>query len=81
VAVLMEECRQCSYMTNEQTSAPTAAIELLMLSRMIDTKEGHTVVTADIPGVFMQADMHEVLHMKLEGPLAELLMKVDPKLY
>ena len=27
----------------------------------------------------MQADMDEVLYMKLEGPLAKLLTKVDPK--
>jgi hypothetical protein len=39
------------------------------------------VVTADIPGAFMQADMDEVIHMKLEGPLAKLLIKVDPKKY
>jgi hypothetical protein len=39
-------------------------------------------VTADIPGAFMQVDMDEVLHMKLvEGSLAKLLTKVDPKLY
>ena len=29
----------------------------------------------------MHADMDELLHLKLEGPLAELLTKVDPKLY
>jgi hypothetical protein len=39
------------------------------------------VVTADIPGAFMQADMDKIIHMKLEGPLAKLLIKVDPKKY
>jgi hypothetical protein len=29
----------------------------------------------------MQVDVDEVVHVKLEGPLAELLAKVDPKLY
>jgi hypothetical protein len=29
----------------------------------------------------MQTDMDEVLHMKLEGPLAKLLTKVNPELY
>ena len=37
------------------------------------------MVTLDIPGV--QADMDEVLYMKLKGPLAHLLTKVDPKQY
>jgi hypothetical protein len=29
----------------------------------------------------MQADIDEVLHMRLKGPLAQLLTKVDPELY
>jgi hypothetical protein len=39
------------------------------------------VFTCDIPGAFMQADIDEVIHVKLEGPLATLLTKVDPELY
>ena len=34
-----------------------------------------------IYGAFMQADMDEVVHMKLEGQMAELLVRIDPKLY
>jgi hypothetical protein len=48
---------------------------------VIDAKEGRTVMTLDILGAFMQVDMDEVLYMKLEGPLAHLLNKVDPKRY
>jgi hypothetical protein len=49
---------------------------------VIDAKEGRAVVTLDIPGAFMQADMDEVLlYRKLEGPLAHLWTKVDPKRY
>jgi len=57
------------------------AIESLTLSCSIDAKEQRSVITADIPGAFMQADMDEVLYMKLEGPLAKLLTKVDQKKY
>jgi hypothetical protein len=35
----------------------------------------------DIPGTFMQADMEDLVHMKLEGKMAELFVKLDPKLY
>jgi hypothetical protein len=73
--------KQRIYKTKEETSAPTMAIESLFLSSVIDAKEGRSVVTLDIPGAFMQADMDEVLYMKLEGPLAHLLTKVDPKQY
>jgi hypothetical protein len=73
--------KQRIYKTKEETSAPTVAIESLFLSSVIDAKEGRTVVTLDIPGAFMQAEMDEVLYMKLEGPLAHLLTKVDSKRY
>jgi hypothetical protein len=73
--------KQRVYKTKQETSAPTVATEALMLSCVIDAEERRSVVTADIPGAFMQADMDEVLHMKLEGPLAMLLTRVDPKLY
>jgi hypothetical protein len=73
--------KQRIYKTKEETSAPAVTIESLFLSSVIDVKEGRAVVTLDIPGAFMQADMDEVLYMKLEGPLAHLLTKVDPKRY
>jgi hypothetical protein len=56
-------------------------VESLFLSCVIDAKENRKVITCDIPGAFMQADIDEVLHVWLEGPLAQLLTKVDPDLY
>jgi Reverse transcriptase (RNA-dependent DNA polymerase) len=43
--------------------------------------EDRDVATVDIPGAFMYADMDQLVHMKLEGKMAELLVKIDPKLY
>jgi hypothetical protein len=34
-----------------------------------------------IPGAFMQANIDEVVHMKLEGEIAEMLVQMDPKMY
>eukprot|EP00957_Ditylum_brightwellii_P114721 8747804-Ditylum_brightwellii.AAC.1 len=42
---------------------------------------GSDFATVDIPGAFMQANMDEAVHMKIEGTVAELLTKLDPKLY
>jgi hypothetical protein len=36
------------------------------------------MVTCDIPGAFMQADIDELIHVKLEGKLAEIFMQIDP---
>jgi hypothetical protein len=67
--------------TKEETSAPTVSVESLFLSCVIDAKEHRKVVTCNIPGAFMQADKDKALHVCCEGPLAQLLTKVDPDLY
>eukprot|EP00957_Ditylum_brightwellii_P046151 3501580-Ditylum_brightwellii.AAC.1 len=43
--------------------------------------EERDVATVDIPGTFMQAEMDDVVHMKIEGTMAELLTKLDLKMY
>jgi hypothetical protein len=67
--------------SKEDASAPTVAIESVMLSATVDAMEDRDVVTVDIPGAFMQADIDEVVHVKFEGEIAEMLVRMDPKLY
>ena len=44
--------------------------------------EHQEVATVEIPGVFVQSDMEgEIVHMKLEVKMADLLTKLGPKLY
>ena len=52
-----------------------------MLSCAIDAKEGRYVAVTDIPGAFLHADMNQDVHMLLEGTIAELIVKLEPKLY
>lgn len=73
--------KQRLYKTKAETSSPTVRTESLMLSCAIDAKERRSVLTCDIPGAFMQVDVDEVVHVRLEGALADLLAKVDPGLY
>ena len=73
--------KQRLYKTKEETSSPTVRTESLLLSCVIDAKERRQVITCDVPGAFMQVDIDEVVHIRLEGALAELLTKVDPELY
>ena len=51
---------------------------LLFLTCLIDALEKRHMATCDIPGAFMQADIDEFAHMKLEGELAEILMRLNP---
>ena len=45
---------------------------------MIAAKENQKVMTCDIPGAFMQADIDEQLFLKLDGDLVELLIQDGP---
>jgi Reverse transcriptase (RNA-dependent DNA polymerase)/Zinc knuckle len=73
--------KQRLYKTKEEVSSPTVRIESVMLSCLIDAVERRDVATADVPGAFMQADIDEDVYIRLSGPLARLLTKVDPGLY
>jgi hypothetical protein len=60
--------KQREHKPKEETSLPTVAIELLMLSCcIIDAKEGRDVATADIPGAFMQTCMKGTVRMVWGG--------------
>jgi hypothetical protein len=52
-----------------------------MISAPRDAIEERDVATVDIPGGFMQADIDEVVHVKFEGEIAEMLVRMDTKLY
>jgi hypothetical protein len=73
--------KQRLYKTKEETSTPTVAIESVFLTSVVDVLEDWQVVTLDIPGAFMKTDIDEVIHVQLEGPMARLLVKVNPRLY
>ena len=73
--------KQRLHTPKDDASSPTVATESVLLSCVIDAKECRDVATVDIPGAFMQGDQDETMHMRLEGTLAELLTKCDPKLY
>jgi hypothetical protein len=52
-----------------------------MLSCAIDGYENRDVAVCDIPGAFMQADIDELIHIRISGPMVELLCSLDPELY
>ena len=58
------------YTSKHKSSLPTVAIKSLILSCVIDTKEGRKLATVDIPGAFMKCDMEKLVHVKFEGVMA-----------
>ena len=73
--------KQRAWIGKDEASSPTVMIESLLLSCVIDATEGRDVATVDIPGAFMQADMDETVHIRMEGRMAELICKLDPSMY
>ena len=47
------------WMSKEDTSSPTVTMEGIFLMTIIDALEGHDVMSADIPNVFIQTPMLE----------------------
>ncbi|KAG7353502.1 hypothetical protein IV203_002857 [Nitzschia inconspicua] len=70
--------KQRLYKTKEETSSPALSIEALFLSCVIDAYERRYVLTCNIPGAFMQAEMDELLHLKLDGTILEILLRMEP---
>jgi hypothetical protein len=69
------------YKTKEETSSPTVSTESLFLTAAINAHERRKVISVDVPGAFMHSDIDEEIYVKLEGPMAELLVRVDPDKY
>ena len=65
---------QQNWISKEGTSKPTVSTEGLILSCMIDAKEGRDVATSDIPGGFLKSDYDKGdIYIKTEGSMVTLL--------
>jgi len=65
----------------EEAASPTVALESVFVTAAIDVRENREVVTIDIPGAFLHATNDNYVVMRMNGTLAELMAKTDPKLY
>ena len=73
--------QQRLYHSKEDASSPTVSIESVIITSAIDAKEGRDVATVDIPGACLQAEMDELVYMKIEGSMFDLLVELDPNRY
>ena len=60
-----------------ETSSPTVSTDALMLSLMIDAKEGRDVATADVAGAYLKAEMDDFVVMKLIGQDVEIFCEMN----
>eukprot|EP00957_Ditylum_brightwellii_P125421 9560008-Ditylum_brightwellii.AAC.1 len=67
--------------TNEEAASPTVSPKAVLLTSVIDAKEGQDIATTDIPVVYLNADMDDEVIMVMEGRLAGLMVQTVPELY
>ncbi len=70
---------QREHVAKKEAAAPTVALEFVFVTAAIDAKEKQEVVTIDIPGDFLHADNEGYVIMKMNGLLAELMVKTNQK--
>ena len=79
--------RTRDWISREDATSPTVAMESIALTTVIDAKENRDIMTADIPNTFIQAHMpklqggEERVIMKITGILVDLLVKLAPNVY
>ena len=65
----------------------TATLESILLTVVIEAKEGRDIMTTDLPNAFIQAKMpdtdssNERVIMKITGVLVEMLTQLAPEIY
>ncbi len=72
---------QRDHIAKEEAASPTVALESVFVTAAIDARENREVVTINIRGAFLHATNNDYVAMRMNGMLAELMAKTDPKLY
>ena len=64
----------------ETVASPTVSVEGLLTTLLIATYEGRSVVSFDVPGAFLQADMPDdkLVLLVLRGEFVDYMCKVNP---
>ena len=69
---------------DESVASPTASLESLFVSLLIDAYEGRDVGTYDVPGAYLHAKLlprenNERILMKLTGKFVDIMCGVNPE--
>ena len=77
---------QRGYVGRDEAASPTAITESILLTAVIDAKEGRDVMVADVPNAFVQTAIEpkekgERVIMKIRGALVDMLVELDSQKY
>ena len=71
--------KQCRYISKEDVASPTIQLESLIMSLLIDAREGRDVATADIVGVYLLANMKDYVLLRLTGDTVNMMCQISTK--
>ena len=66
--------------TKIDISAPTCSLQTVFMIAAIAAKENRHVASADIPGAYLHTKMTEILHIRIEPKISDILVKLKPEL-
>jgi hypothetical protein len=75
---------QRGHVTKEESSSPTVSTEAVLLTSIVDAREGRDVAVVDIPNAFIQTkvdDAKDCVIIQITGVIVDWLVKVEPKVY
>jgi hypothetical protein len=70
---------QQACISRKEASSPTAALEAIITTGVIDAKQKRDVMTLDIPNAFVQTDIaldRDKIIMKIRGQLVDILLEL-----
>ena len=76
--------RQRDFISKSEATSPTVKLESILITSVIDAKEGRDIDTVDIPNAFIQTkieDNNDKVVMRMRGKLAEYLVMIAPEIY
>jgi hypothetical protein len=75
---------QRAYIPREEATSPTAATEAILITAVVDAKQGRDVMTLDVPNAFVQTPVPQTgdkIIMKIRGRLVDILLEICPGVY
>jgi hypothetical protein len=75
---------QRGYIAREEATSPTAATDAILITGVIDAKQGRDVMTLDVPNAFVQTPIPQggdKIIMKIRGSLVDILLEICPGVY
>ncbi len=72
---------QWNHIAKEEVALPIVGLESVFATAAIDARENREVVTINIPGAILHATNRDYVVMRMNGTLAEIMAKTEPKLY